>query len=51
MVRFSAYLKGDVLDGTTQDWWRVTVEAEPPKIFDHIKVGFIGQGGRRVGLG
>ena len=51
MVRCSAYLKSDVLDKTTQDWWRVTAQAEPPKILDHVEVGFFGQGGRKVGLG
>ena len=51
MMHCPAYLKSVVLDETTQDWWRVTVEAEFPKIFDHVEVGFIGQGGRRVGLG
>ena len=50
VVRCSAYLKGDALYETTQDWWRVTVQAEPPKICDHVEVGF-GQGGRRVVLG
>ena len=51
MVRCSADLKGDVLDETTQDLRRVTVEAELPKIFDHVEVGFNGQSGGRVGLG
>ena len=50
MVRCSANLKGDVLDETTQDWWRETVEAELSKIFDHVEVGFNGQSGRRGGL-
>ena len=35
----------------TQDWQRLTVGAELPEIFDHVEVGFIYQGGTRVGVG
>mgnify|MGYP004252761275 CR=1 FL=1 len=51
MVRYSANLKGDVSEEITQDWQRVTLEAELPDVFDHVEVGFNGQGGRGVGVG
>jgi len=51
VVRYSGDLKSDMPGKTTQDWQRVTVDAELSEIFDHVEVGFIGKGGRRVGLG
>gem|GEM_PF-2781780 len=33
-VHYSAGLKGDVSEETTQNWQRVKVKAEPPEIFD-----------------
>jgi hypothetical protein len=50
-VRYSANLKGDVSEETTQDWRLVTVEAQLPEIFDHVEVGFIDQAGKRGGVG
>ena len=41
VVRYSANLKGDVSEETTQDWQRVTVEARLPDIFDHVEVNCI----------
>ena len=40
-VRYSANLKGDVSEETTQDWQRVTVEAWLPDTFDHVEVNCI----------
>ena len=51
MVRYFADLNSDVPEETTQDWQWVTVEAELSEIFDHVEVGFIGQGERGVGRG
>ena len=46
-VHYSAGLKGDVSEETTQNWQRVKVKAEPPEISDPSRWGLL----TRVGEG